>query len=338
MHSSVLREADAHRISTLINGFYGSAAVLAAAELGIFAELSRLRKSAADVIARQLNLNPNGTTLLLDACVALGLLEKEGSLYKNGVETETYLVPGSPLDLSSQIRDARESYPCWTHLPEFVRTGVPINRRRSGQEADEERLTASLLASHMRILTTGRSIIRRMDLQGRKELLEVGGPGTYSVLASLEFPQLHCTVLDRPEALKVVSALIEQQDASQHVSILAGDFRTATLTRGTDIVLLFNILHSSPPGEVPALLRRIADSLNPGGVVYVMDTMTDETHTMPSASVLFGLNLALTSPGGRVFSHVELQDWMMSAGLQEFAVETLPHPISQWLARARKPA
>jgi hypothetical protein len=101
-------------------------------------------------------------------------------------------------------------------------------------------------------------------------------------------------------------------------------------------VLLFGVLHREPSAQ--NLLRRAAASLNPGGVVYVMEIMTDETRTMPSFSALFALNLALTSREGRVFSHLELQTWMEEAGLKDFAVELLPLPVPQWLARGRKPA
>lgn len=339
MSRSVLRETDANHIPGLIHAFYGSAAVCAASELGIFGGLAHRRECNAEGIAQALKLEPGSTTLLLDACVALGLLEKEGDLYRNSPEAETYLVPGAPLDLSLCIRESREAFGCWASLAQFARSGVANGHRATEQDADGAQLTASLLLQHTCVLSTGRPVIRRLDLYGRKRLLEVGGgPGTYSVLISLEFPQLHCRVLERPEVVKIAATLIEQQGASPYVSMVAGDYRNGPLPDGNDVVLLFKILHQEMAGRIPQLLRRAADSLNPGGVVYVMDVMTDETRTVPAASALFALNLALARREGYVFTHVELQGWMEQAGLRDFAVEALPGRTPQWLARAVKPA
>lgn len=331
-------QSDANRITGLITSFYGSATLFAAAELGIFAELSHLRRSSATGIAQALKLNPRSATLLLDACVSLGLLEKDGNSYRNSLEAETYLVPGRPFDLSALIRVSREAYPLWTALPDFVRSGTPVDQAATTADGDREMLTAQLLAQHVRTLSIGRQVIRRLDLQGRKTLLEVGGgPGTYSVLISLEFPQLHCTVLDRPEIVKIASALISQQGSSVHVSTLAGDYITTPFPPGNDAVLLFGFLHREAADQIPVLIRRAADSLNGGGVLYVKEIMTDENRTMPPFSALYALNVALTRREGHIFSHVDLQDWMEQAGLRDFSVEMLPPPVPQWLARARKP-
>jgi hypothetical protein len=336
MTSPARLQSDPHRVSSTVTAFYGSATLFAAAELGVFAELSRLRKGSAAIIAQTLQLNVRYTTLLLDACVALGLLEKEGASYRNSPEAEAYLVPGRPLELSNAIRSGREVYPVWMALPEVVRVGTPASVG-AGRENDPDWLSGQLQAQHARTLAIGRPIIRRLDLEGRKTLLEVGaGPGTYSMLISLEYPQLHCTVRDRPEVIRVAAELIAQQAPSLNITTLASESLTAPFPPGNDVVLLFGPLHREPADQVPMLIRRAAESLNPDGLLYVMDIMTDETRTMPSFSALYALNIALTSPGGRVFSHVDLQQWMGHAGLRDFSVEALPPPVPQWLARARK--
>lgn len=333
MNPSGGRRTDAEHVAGLIHAFYSSATIFAAAELGVFGELAHLRGSDAAGLAKALDLNLRSTTLLLDACAALGILEKDGAVYRNSFEAETYLVPGRPFEISALVRQNREYYPLWLDLPRFVRTGVPVRERPPN--GDAETLTGELVRTHTQRLTTGRPIIRRLDLEDRRTLLEVcGGPGTYSVLSTLEYPQLHCIVLDRPDVVKVAAALIAQQGASAHVTTLAADYRSAPFPPGNDVVLLFGILHrEDAPRE---LLQKAADSLNPGGIVYVMDTMTDQSRTRPLLSALLALNLALTSSEGRVYSHVELQNWMQEVGLTDFSAEMLPPPGPEWLAHGRK--
>jgi hypothetical protein len=49
--------------------------------------------------------------------------------------------------------------------------------------------------------------------------------------------------------------------------------------------------------------------MTPQGTVYVMDMMTDATHTAPKFSALFAVNMALTTTSGWVFSSAELTEW-----------------------------
>ena len=44
-----------------------------------------------------------------------------------------------------------------------------------------------------------------------------------------------------------------------------------------------------------ALMRKAYGALVPGGLVNVMDMMTDATHTQPPFSALFAVNMALTT-------------------------------------------
>jgi hypothetical protein len=83
-------------------------------------------------------------------------------------------------------------------------------------------------------------------------------------------------------------------------------------------------------------LRRAYDALLPGGIIYILDMMTDPTHTSPPFSALFGLNMALTTQNGWVFSDEELKNWMQQAGFVDFDVRPLPPPMPHWLAKAIK--
>jgi hypothetical protein len=103
-----------------------------------------------------------------------------------------------------------------------------------------------------------------------------------------------------------------------------------------DAVNFFGMLHQESPDSIRALLGKAHASLNPGGIVTVMDMMTDRTHTSPRFSALFAVNMALTTESGWVFSDAELGEWMREAGFVDFAVKPLPAPMPHWLATGRK--
>ena len=125
---------------------------------------------------------------------------------------------------------------------------------------------------------------------------------------------------------------------SARVSTLPGDYHTTPFPSGIDAVNFFGMLHQEPVDTIRDLLQRAYQALEPGGVVHVMDMMTDHTHTAPPFSALFGVNMALTTENGWVFSDQELKEWMEAAGFTDFGVKALPPPMPHWLAMARKPA
>ncbi len=326
------------RIIDLANAFFGSCVLFTASDAGIFGLLSRHPALDCAAVARELSLSERGATLLLDACVAEGLLSKTGDLYSNTPESRVFLTPGSPADLSKAIRYNRDIYSAWGKLAEFARTGKPVERPELHLGEDEARTRTFVMSMHGRALGIGRGVVPLLDLAGRRRLLDVGGgPGTYSVLIAQAFEGLQATVLDLPAVVAIAAELIESQGAADRVSVLAGDYHTAEFPAGVDAVNFFGMLHQESPDSIRRLARKAFDALEPGGVVHVMDMMTDATHTAPPFSALFALTMALTTGNGWVFSADELSGWLGEAGFTGFEVKPLPPPLPHWLAKARKP-
>ena len=114
-------DVDPRTVLDLIEGFRRSKTMYAAVSLGVF---DRLADGPADAFA----LTPTGSvdtmTRLLDACVALGLLRKEGERYENTEVAATYLSRSSPGTLAGYIGYSNTVlYPMWGHLEDAVREG-----------------------------------------------------------------------------------------------------------------------------------------------------------------------------------------------------------------------
>jgi hypothetical protein len=328
---------DPSRIMELASAFYGSNILFAASDLGIFACLAGLEQATYEEIAAALSLDQRGVRLLLDGCVAIGLLEKAGSLYRNTPDSAMFLVPGSPGDLSQAIRYNRDVYAAWGRLPDLVRTGKPVERPQKHLGEDPSRTRTFVLSMHGRALGIGRAVIPNLDLKGRKRLLDIGGgPGTYSSLIAQANPEISCSVMDLPAVAAIASELLEQQGISSRVKTIPGDYHTASFPGGNDVVILFGVLHQESAESLQDILRRAYSALESGGIIYIMDMMTDRTRTHPAFSALFAVNMALTAEHGWVFSDEDLKIWLENAGFADFSVKPLAPPMPHWLASAHK--
>ena len=325
------------RIMNLASAFYDSRVLFAASDLGVFGKLAELGSADAGALASALGLDPRGARLLLDACVAVGLLAKEGEAYRNTPESAAFLVPGKPGDLSGAIRYNRDVYPAWGRLAELAQTGRPVEKPEIHLGENADRTRTFVLAMHGRALAIGRAAVHALDLKDRTQLLDVGGgPGTYSSLIAQANPSIRCTVLDLPDVVKVAEELIRAQGMQERVKTLPGDYHTTAFPGKNDAVIFFGVLHQESPDSIRDLFRRAWESLVPGGCVAVLDLMTDRTHTQPRFSALFAVNMALTTQNGWVFSDEEVRGWLTGAGFTGFSCRPLPPPMPHWLATARK--
>ena len=177
-------------IIEMANAFCSSQVLFASSDLGVFEFLSGSPGSTVEEVVAGRDLDPRAGRLLLDACVAVGLLTKEAGRYRNSKHAERFLVPGSPTDLSAAIRYNRDVYQAWGRLPDFVRSGRPVERPEAHLGEDPARTRDFVLAMHGRALGIGRAVVSELKLEGRRKLLDLGGGGgTYSALIARRWPR-----------------------------------------------------------------------------------------------------------------------------------------------------
>ena len=324
-------------IVALASAYYGAATLFAGLDCGLFARLAETPGATAAALAAALKLDPHGTRLLLDGCVALGLLEKAGEAYRNTPAAGATLVPGAPHDLTRAIRYNQDVYGAWGRLAERVRTGRPVEPPSIHLGDDPERTRRFVQAMHGRALGIGRAVVPMLDLGGARRLLDVGGgPGTYAVLMAQAHAGLHGTVLDLPAIVDVARELIAGAGMEARVSTRPGDYHTAPFEGPWDVLTFFGVLHQEPPEVIADLMRRAHAALKPGGRLYVLDLMTDDTHAHPAFATLFALNMALTMEHGWVFSEREMAGWLAAAGFGGIEARPAPPPMPHVLMTARK--
>ena len=326
-------------IVDLASAYYGSAVLFAALTRGVFAAIERNADLTA--LAKDLSCDARGLRLLLDACVAEGLLEKRGEEYFNTSAGKAALVPGGPADLTKAIRYNQDVYPAWGHLADFATTGRPVERPEVHLGEDAVRTQSFADAMFGRAMGIGKGVIGMLAPQlpeGR--LLDLaGGPGAFAILMCQAKPGLSCVTVDLPAISAAAQAYVAKFGLVERISCRAGDYHADEYEAAAyDAVTIFGALHQESPSQIVDILKRAARALKPGGRLFVLDLMTDVTHTAPKFSALFAVNMALTTTNGWVFSDDELKGWMREAGFDPGETQVVPPPMPHWLVTAIKKA
>ena len=314
-------------IVDLASAYYGSAVLFAAIDCDVFAKVE----------AGTFDTSCRGMQLLADACVAEGLLEKRGDKYCNTEAGRTALIPGCPADLTKAIRYNRDVYPAWGKLAELAETGRPVEKPEMHLGEDIERTKSFAASMFGRAMGIGRGIVPMMGALPGKILDLAGGPGAYAILMCQANPSATCVTVDLKAISEEAVGYVAKFGLGDRVECRAGDYHVDEYEgESYDVVTIFGALHQESPAQIVDILKRANRALRKGGRLFVLDMMTDATHTSPKFSALFAVNMALTTESGWVFSDEELKGWMREAGFTPGETRPVPPPMPHWLVEAVK--
>ncbi len=339
METTAAPEKSVSEIVALASAFYGSAVLFAALEIGVFGAIAELG-GAIDLmgLANELNVPPRGLRLLLDACVAEGLLGKQEETYFNTEAGRLALVPGGPADLSKAVRYNQDVYPAWGRLAQLVRTGEPVEPPQLHLGDDPERTRRFALAMRGRAQAIGRGVVPMLDLEGCTRLLDLaGGPGAFAEMIVKANPGLTCVTVDVPAVSAVARDCVAEAGLADRIECRAGDYHTDEYEpEAYDAVTIFGALHQESPEQICDILARAHRALKPGGRIFILDLMTDRTRTAPAFSALFAVNMALTTANGWVFSEDDLKRWLVETGFDPGEAHAVPPPMPHWILSAAR--
>jgi len=287
-------------LNTLTWGYRASRVLQAAVGLKVFTHLAEKEQTSQE-LAAACEAKAEPLEKLLIACCAMGLLEKTNGVYRNTELSDHYLVEGRPLYQGSIIAHAERVWDFWSALPDDILL-APVPKDPSQQHRD------FILGMHnITMGGRGQLFLDHVNLSGRKKLFDVGGgPGTYSILACREYPELHATVFDLPETIAIAQEIIEKEGMADRVSICEGNWETDDFGSDNDVVLFSNVLHG--PDSMAALkLNKAFASLIPGGLVAIQEFALNDTKTGPLVPALFNVMVG-------AYSKTELCDEMTKAG------------------------
>lgn len=336
MNRPVPGTPDSTPIVQLSIAYWGSQALFAANRLGLF-ELLGEGPLEPEAIAGRLGLSVRPTRLLLEACAALGLLERTGASYANTELSRSCLVKGTPAYLGDAIRYGEDMYAAWGRLEDLVRTGKPTLKAESYLGADRERTRHFVYGMHNRALGPARALVEMVDLTGRRALLDVGGgPGTYSALFAERFSELKGEVLDLPDVAALGREILDSMPGGDRIASLPGDYHSTPFPGGKDVVLISGVFHRETEETCRGLIARAHEALLPGGLLLISDVFTHGGGPGSAFAALFGLNMALCAPNGGVHSDAEVASWMGAAGFDLVQTKPFPAPMPHRLVSGRR--
>ncbi|MCB0729752.1 MAG: methyltransferase [Ignavibacteriae bacterium] len=321
MNSNELRET--------VVAFQKSRIILTAYELDIFTFIGE-KKFNSETISKKLNLNINAAERLLNALVALKLLEKENDNYKNTDDSLMFLSKESPSYMAG-LMHSNHLWNTWSHLTNVVRTGIVAHHAEINERGDEW-IEAFINAMHYRGKIQAPSQISKIDLQNVNSLLDVGGgSGCFSMEFINRKPELKAAVFDLPNVVPISKNIIEREGYSGKIEHYSGNYTTDELPQGFDLIFLSAIIHSNSYEINENLVSKCYNSLNENGKIVIQDWIMNNDKTEPAHGAIFSINMLVGVEGGDCYSEKEVSSWMKKAGFSDISKVTLDRGLGQMI-------
>jgi predicted O-methyltransferase YrrM len=300
-------------IMSLVSKFQESRIFLTAAEMDVFTLLAKQPMSAQE-IANRLEATVRGVTILLDAVVSMGLLEKKEEKYHCPADVASILSKESPTSITPMVIVATGGWKRWSDLTDIVRRGKDRIRGTAYdfKESEQEAFTGAM---HTIAYEMAPGIVAAIKPGVARKLLDIGGgAGAYTQAFLEASPGLTATIFDLPLVINMARRRLATTGLLDRIQFIAGDFYTDELPTGHDLALLSAIIHQNSPEQNSGLYRKIFSALQPEGRLVIRDHVMSSDHTRPTSGALFAVNMLVGTAGGRTYSFEEIKSALESAG------------------------
>lgn len=297
--------------------------------LGVFKQLGHASADAEHLAAAE-GLDAAVLEKMLIACAAMDMVRRDGNRWALTDRGRAILLPDSPLYQGDGLSHGDGVWGFWNDLEHIARGEQGASIFTPGAERPRDHHDFICAMHNFTMAGRGDELAERVDLTGRRLLLDVGGgPGTYAIAFCRRYPQLRAVIFDLAPTIEIAREVIERFGMSARIDTVVGDWNDPSYGNDYDAVLTSNILHG-PTSDTPAKLSKAHRAMSSGGVLIIQDFVLNRDKTGPLKPALFNVMVG-------AFAVDELTDHINAAGFVDIDVCAMPDDLATTLLTARRP-
>jgi ubiquinone/menaquinone biosynthesis C-methylase UbiE len=319
------------RITELAWGFAPTLMLHGAIQTRLFDVLDKGPKTLEELVAAT-GCSPRGVLALSEALVGFGLLHRKRDRFSLAPDAAAFLISFKPGYLGGLVQHfAGQLMDNWRQLPEIVRTGRPatmVDHESDGAEFFSKFVEDLFNMSFPAAEALAEELTRKLPRHnGEFKVLDIAaGSGVWSISLAKRIPHARITAVDFAKVLPVTRRVAERHQLADRLTTIEGDIQSADFGSGHHVVTLGHILHSEGEAKSRNLLKKVYDSLAPGGVVAIAEFIPDDHRNSPAYPLLFAVNMLVHTEAGNTFTFKQMSGWLKEIGFKQIRKVDVPGP------------
>ena len=289
------------KILDLVDAFIKSKVLMCAYHLDVFTLLAREGLTADDAI-RRLALPRRSGSILLNACLAVGLLELHDGTLRVPADLAPFLIRGSdqPFRMSTYLVDYYDAlYADLANLDEIVKTDGAASEfhLRDYFKDDVSEVDARLAADYSAYMDATMAnivavVLEMYDFSSHAYLFDLcGGTGTFCEAVVRATPGLVAGFIDVPAVAEIGRKRLANNGLSNRIGAMGGDVFAAELPQRADVMTMCRSAHDWDDARVLPLFLRVFEALPAGGKFLLIERMIPEEFSTERRAALSARDL-----------------------------------------------
>jgi SAM-dependent methyltransferase len=309
-------------------------AMLAGMQLDVFTTL-KARSMTAEELAAAIGVGPARLRLLLYVLVVAGLLTERDGQFSNTDEANQFLVKGEPSYMGNRHAAIAMRWAENLKTADSIRSGVPKAKLDFSNSPPEE-LEKFLRNINASTVPAARALLQKADFSSIKTILDVGcGGAGVAITIAKACPHLNATAVDLAAVAPIAQKIVSEEGAAERVNVVAADVVNGPLSGAYDAAVMRAFLQVLSPQDARRAMRNIGAVVNPGGKIFIIGQILDDSRRTPLEAVGFNLSFINFFDAGESYTESEYRDWLSHAGFVDIDRSLLRDGGS--LMTARKP-
>jgi ubiquinone/menaquinone biosynthesis C-methylase UbiE len=304
------------RFFNAINAYEQTEAVKTAIELELFTAIAE-GNTTAEAIAKRCEASERGIRTLCNFLTIHGFLTKAGTQYALAPDTALFLDKKSRAYLGGAIEflltpRVREAHGL---LTEAVRRGGTA--LGEGNMLPENPDWVKFARAMMPLMVMPSQMMAEELLKGgeaHKVLDIAAGHGIFGISVAKRNPAAQVYGCDWKNVLAVAEANAKAMGVGDRYHLMPGSAFDVDFGGGYDVALVTNFLHHFDVPTCTAFLRKVYDSLEPGGRAAIVEFVPNPDRVTPPSAAAFSMIMLATTASGDAYTFAELESMAKEAG------------------------
>jgi ubiquinone/menaquinone biosynthesis C-methylase UbiE len=304
------------RFFNTINAYAQTEALKTAVELEIFTAIAEGNVTAA-AIAKRCEASERGVRTLCDFLTIHSFLTKAGAQYALAPDTALFLDRKSPAYLggaiefllTQRIRDGH------ARLTEAVKGGGTAlgEGTTEADNPDWVKFARAMMPVMFKPAETMAAELRKGG-EVHKVLDIAASHGIFGISVAKQNPTAQIYASDWKIVLEVAETNARAMGVEDRYHLLPGSAFDVDFGGGYDLALITNFLHHFDIPTCTAFLRKVCDSLEPGGRAAIVEFVPNPDRVSPPMAASFSMMMLATTPSGDAYTLAELESMAKEAG------------------------
>lgn len=312
-------------------------AMLAGIQLDVFTPL-KPGSMTAEQLAAAMGVGSTRLRPLLYALVVAGLLTERDGQFSNTPEANQFLVKGEPSYIGDRHGSMANSFAVLVKTAESIRSGEPKAKLDFSNSPLEE-LERFLRNINPGTVRAARALLDMVGFSSVRTVLDVGcGGGGLAIMLAKACPHIKAVGTDLPKVVPIAKKIVAEQGLTDRIEVIAVDVVNESLPGTYDAAVLRNFLQVLSADNARKAVQNIAAALNPGGKIYIVGQVLDDSRISPVEAVGFNLLFLNLFDEGESFTESEHRGWLADAGLVNIQRSNFLLKDGNGLITAQKPS